>query len=280
MRVNALLGVAGVHVLESEKAKRIGRMFEFLVLIALLVVFAQVLMLYNEVLEESNWVTNLVWFVFFLELVVNLFNVENKKRYLAENWLNVAIVCLAFPGFDWGNDWAMIIRSLRLVLFVRFFTSFFKDIVQVLNRNRFGQLLVASAFIILGAGAVFSYIEDRSLWDGIWYALVTITTVGYGDVVPASEYGRVFGIVLILFGVLFFSLVTANLSAYLIGSEQRKLERDILKHMKVADERLVRQQALSEEHVEKIIQHMSTEIEQLRSELREVKNQKQQTPQD
>ena len=268
MKINVLLGVAGVNTNESVKAKRIGRLFEFLVLLALLVVFAQVLMLYSETLIQSNWVTNAIWLVFFLELIVNLYNVKNKPRYLKENWLNVLIVIIAFPGVDWGSDWAVIVRSLRLLLFVRFFTGFMKDIVAVLNRNRFGQILVASAFIILGAGALFSYLEDRALWDGVWYALVTITTVGYGDVVPVSDYGRIFGVVLILFGVVFFSLVTANISAFLIGSDQRKVEKDILKYMKSSEKRVAEQQALNEENFERMILHMSSEIEQLKTEIK------------
>ena len=270
MKINVLLGVAGVSSTESVKAKRIGRLFEFLVLLALLVVFAQVLMLYSETLLQSNWVTNAIWLVFFFELIVNLYNVENKPRYLKENWLNVLIVIIAFPGVDWGSDWAVIVRSLRLLLFVRFFTGFMKDIVAVLNRNRFGQILVASAFIILGAGALFSYLEDRALWDGVWYALVTITTVGYGDVVPVSDYGRVFGVVLILFGVVFFSLVTANISAFLIGSDQRKVEKDILRYMKLTEKKQAEQQALNDEHFERIILHMSSEIEQLKDELKHI----------
>lgn len=275
MRVNVMLGVAGVHPLESEKAKRIGRAFEFLVMLALFVVFAQVIMLYSGVLEEANWITHAVWLVFFAELVVNLFHVNDRWRYLRENWLNVAIVCVAFPLIDWGNDWAMVIRSLRLILFIRFFTSFFKDLVSILNRNRFGQILVASAFIILGSGALFAYLEDRPLWDGIWYALVTITTVGYGDVVPGSEEGRIFGILLILFGVVFFSLVTANISAFLIGSEQNKLEKDILEYVKETEKRLADQQAANEEQVEKIIQHMSNEIQLLKEELKQTQDQAQ-----
>lgn len=274
MRINAWLGVAGVNPQESVKTRRIGRVFEFLVLIALFIVFAQVLMLYSGVLEESNWVTNAVWFVFFLELIVNLYLVKDKLRYLKENWLNVAIVCIAFPGIEWGNDWAMVVRSLRLVLFIRFFTGTFKDILAVLNRNRFGQVLVAFAFIILGAGALFAYIEDASVWDGVWYALVTITTVGYGDVVPTSEAGRIFGMVLILFGVVFFSLVTANISAFLIGTEQRKLEKDILSYMKQTDQRLESQQKQSQEHVERIVNHMSREIDCLRKEINELNKQK------
>ncbi|BCN93635.1 hypothetical protein THMIRHAM_14200 [Thiomicrorhabdus immobilis] len=267
-RINAFLGVAGVNAAESVKARQIGRVFEFLVLIALLVVFARLLTFYNEGVVKTDWITSAIWLVFLLELVVNLYNVENRLRYLKENWLNVLIVLIAFPAIDWGNDWAVIVRSLRLVLFIRFFNGFFKDVITVLGRNRFGQILSIFAFIIIGAGALFAYIEDRKIWDGIWYALVTITTVGYGDVVPVSDAGRIFGVMLILFGVVFFSLVTANISAFLIGSDQRKVEDDILSYMKATEKRLAEQQTLNDEHVDRIIVHMSAEIEQLRREIK------------
>ena len=274
MRLNVILGVAGVHSGESDKAKRIGRFFEVLILMALLVVFAQIIMLYSGALEDSNWVTNLVWFVFLSELLGNLYFVRNRWRYLRENWLNVTIVVLAFPLIDWGNDWATIIRSLRFILLIRFFANFSQDFIAILGKNRFGQILLGTAFIILGAGGIFAFIEDRMFIDGVWYALVTITTVGYGDVVPITEEGRIFGFLLIVFGVLFFSLVTANISAYLIESDQKKLEREILQYVIQTEKRLAKQQSINEAHVEKIMLHMSKEIEDLKTELKKAKSDK------
>lgn len=267
MKINALLGVAGVNAAESYKTKQIGRLFEFLVLIALLVMFTRLLSFYNNDVVFTDWITFAIWSVFFLELVVNLYNVKDKLRYAKENWLNLVIVIVAFPAIDWGSDWAVVIRSLRLLLFVRFFTGAFRDVIVVLKRNRFGQILAVFAFVILGAGGLFAYIEGRGLWDGVWYALVTITTVGYGDVVPVSDYGRIFGVVLILFGVVFFSLVTANISAFLIGSDQEEVEKDILQYMKSSEKRVAEQQALNDENFERMIVHMSSEIEQLRTEI-------------
>ena len=57
----------------------------------------------------------------------------------------------------------------------------------------------------------------HSLFDGIWSAWVTMTHVGFGDVVPTSFLGRILSAALILFGLVLFSLFTALLSANLIG---------------------------------------------------------------
>jgi len=271
LNIKALLGVAGVNPLENKRALKVGKWLEVLVLFALLAVFVQVLMYYSEQQLEAKWFSDLIWAVFVLELVVNLVLVRNKVRYLRENWLSVVIVLLAFPWIEWGSDWAVIIRSLRLLLFLRFFTAFFKGVSAVLNRNRFGQILLTFAFLIVGAGAVFSYIEERPFIDGVWYAIVTVTTVGYGDVVPHTEDGRIFGAVLILFGVLFFSLVSANIAAFLIGSDQQELEKDLLQSMQELEASLSYQTQKNEQHTERLIAHMSTEIELLRQELKSMK---------
>lgn len=271
MNLRAVLGVAGVSPYENKEAKTIGRIFEYLVLAALVAVFVQLILTYSDYDYDFTWVNHIVWGVFALEFFINLAMVSNRLRYFQQNWLNFAIVILAFPWIEWSSEWAIIVRSLRLLLLMRFFTSFFQDVAKILKKNRFGQILVGFAFLIVGAGGVFVYIEDRPFIDGIWYAIVTVTTVGYGDVVPQTENGRIFGAILIVFGVLFFSLVTANFSAFLIGSEQRKLEKEILGYVQNTEKRLTKLSTENERHVEYIMLHMSKEIEQLKEELNDLR---------
>ena len=63
--------------------------------------------------------------------------------------------------------------------------------------------------------------------DGIWSAWVTMTHVGFGDVVPTSFLGRLLSAALILFGLLLFSLCTAILSASLIGKNLDAWENNV-----------------------------------------------------
>lgn len=267
LNFKTLLGIAGVNHLESDYAIKIGHRFEWLVLVALFAVFIQLVMFYSDQPIEFIWFPHLIWSIFALELAVNLFNVHYKLRYLRENWLSLLIVLVAFPWIDWDGDWALIIRSLRLILFLRFVAGFFKNALIILRSNRFGQILLAFSFIIVGASGLFAYIEDRSFADGVWYAIVTITTVGYGDVVPTTDGGRVFGVVLILFGVVFFSLVAANIAAFLIGADQRKSEADILEYMSKTEDRLAQQSIVNEKHVERLMTHFSNELAELKRDL-------------
>ena len=67
----------------------------------------------------------------------------------------------------------------------------------------------------------------KSPFDGIWSAWVTMTHVGFGDVVPVSFFGRLLATGLILFGLVLFSLFTAVVSVALIGRNIHALGRDI-----------------------------------------------------
>jgi len=65
-----------------------------------------------------------------------------------------------------------------------------------------------------------------NVWQGIWWAWVTVATVGYGDTVPMSVAGKVFGALVILFGVGFFSLLTASFSAYFVSRGEVEIEEE------------------------------------------------------
>jgi voltage-gated potassium channel len=93
---------------------------------------------------------------------------------------------------------------------------------QVLERNHLGYTLVIALLVTLVAGILISTVDPgiKSIEERIWYAWVTLATVGYGDVVPKSTAGRVIGVVLIFLGLVFFSLITANIAAFLVRPEQ------------------------------------------------------------
>lgn len=131
---------------------------------------------------------------------------------------------IVFPWISVTSEWVPVLRILRLALFLRVFTDIFWDVIKVLRRNNFGLILVIASIFIALSGAIFSVIEDTNLATGLWYALVTVTTVGYGD-------------------------VTANISAFLIGSRQRRVENEILKYIQTVQENLEKQARRNEEQL-------------------------------
>jgi Ion channel len=68
-------------------------------------------------------------------------------------------------------------------------------------RNAAGVIVTATAAVVIGAGILISLLDGEeypNVWIGMWYALQTVTTVGYGDVTPTELGGRLVGVLLML----------------------------------------------------------------------------------
>jgi voltage-gated potassium channel Kch len=93
----------------------------------------------------------------------------------------------------------------------------------VANRRIFPYLVVTTAGLAALAGFVVTVIDRKDFPDfgtGVWWAIVTIATVGYGDVVPHTGWGRVVGSAVIVVGVTFVSFLIAIVTSYFIAAEE------------------------------------------------------------
>lgn len=100
-------------------------------------------------------------------------------------------------------------------------------------RASLGRLL-AMAGGVLGLCGVGFYLIDpevESLSSGLWLAFSTAATVGYGDVVPSTTASRIFSVFVVLLGYGVLSLVTASIAAMFVDSQERKVERTILRDL-------------------------------------------------
>ena len=78
---------------------------------------------------------------------------------------------------------------------------------------------VAFVLVALATGGLFALLEDHSLVDGLWWTVVTLTTVGYGDLSPATTGGRVTAVVLMATSLGVVSFITANIAAFFIEED-------------------------------------------------------------
>jgi len=103
----------------------------------------------------------------------------------------------------------------------------------LLARNHLGMVLLVALVFTLSAGLLIAGIDPSidNIWDGIWWAWVTVATVGYGDIVPQGVAGKLVAAVVILFGVGFFSLLTASFSAYFISRGEIEIEEEELEEI-------------------------------------------------
>lgn len=228
--LNMAIGLSGVAEDETPQARRWAKFFELpMILLAIWILvewYVEAKGLYPRPLGLfTDWV---IWLFFITETVTLTVLVRDKGRYLRGNWMNLLIIAMGIPIL-WGTEtYVAGLRTLRMLLILPLLANTSGTVRRILMRNHLGATLLVTFVFTLMAGLLVAGIDPsiETVWEGIWWAWVTVATVGYGDIVPESPAGKVFGAILILFGVGFFSLLTANFSAYFVSREEAELKEN------------------------------------------------------
>ena len=114
-----------------------------------------------------------------------------------------------------------------------------------LTARRAARVIAAATFLLTLAGGGAAWLIDREDFDGLgdalWWAVQTVTTVGYGDVVPENVIGRLIGVALMLQGIALLTVITAAVTATLIEQARQRLRKepdDVLAKLEQVDARL------------------------------------------
>lgn len=115
-----------------------------------------------------------------------------------------------------------------------------------LTARRAARFIAEFTLIATLAGGVFAWLIDRAdfptLGTGLWWAIQTVTTVGYGDVTPTHTEGRVIATLVMLTGIGFLAVMTATITAAFLenarGAAKGPAEVELLERLKKIDERL------------------------------------------
>jgi len=91
-------------------------------------------------------------------------------------------------------------------------------------------IVTTTALIVIGGGIlirVLDHHEYPTIWVGMWFALQTVTTVGYGDVTPEDPAGRVIAALVMLEGIAFVTIVTAAITSTFVTRAAREVEEEV-----------------------------------------------------
>ena len=188
-----------------------------LVIIDILLILGSVLFkLGSEYISFILLFDAMVCIVLIIEFIRKLQKSENRRMFFRKNWLAllaslpVALLILPFLSYAaYAYPLIVLIRILNLILLIKVIS---KVTERFLDATYLDKIIAVFIVLLLGSTFVLYCFDPNitSIFQAVWFVFQTITTVGYGDVIPSSPAGQFVGLVLIIAGVLMFSMLTAS----------------------------------------------------------------------
>ena len=166
--------------------------------------------------------------IFTVEYLLRILVADRKMRYITSFYGVVDLLAILPFYVSTGLD----LRSLRVLRFFRLFRSFkmvrYSNAIQRLQRaftlvrEEMLLFLAVTAMLLYLSGAGIYYFENplqpeafSSVFDGLWWAVATLTTVGYGDVYPVTAGGKIFTFIVLMIGLGVVAVPTGLLASAL-----------------------------------------------------------------
>jgi voltage-gated potassium channel len=180
--------------------------------------------------EDAGWVrvANLsVWGIFVVDYFTRLALSTDRRGFFRGNIIDLLAIMPA--------DFFRALRVLRLARLFRVLRAgsimwrVTRDVRGVAGTNGLGWVLLVSLVTILAGAVAVWMIEPTiaTLPDGLWWATVTATTVGYGDLSPEHPVARGLAVLLMLVGIGTIGMLTGSIATYFLGGDDGAADPDV-----------------------------------------------------
>ena len=193
---------------------------EFLTVLALTFLFAFSYPAFTESISDStNQILGIIqwvcWVAFAIDLMFGLVTSENKFLYMKRHPLEIASVLLPF------------LRPLRLMRVISFGGLALQKIAVGRQFAITVKVAITTVFVAYIAAVQITITERavegsniKNFADGFWWAITTVTTVGYGDRFPTTTEGRLLAVMLMFMGISLVGVITASVAAWFVKMSQ------------------------------------------------------------
>jgi voltage-gated potassium channel len=189
----------------------------------------------------------LIWAVFAAEYAIKLYLAPSRRQFIARHIPDLIIVVVPMLRPLRVLRSVRLLRLLRLTLLTGLAAKGLREARSILRHRGLNWVLLIVLVLNLIAAAMVLEFEGgnpeaniASYPDALWWAVTTITTVGYGDRFPMSSPGRAVAVVLMIAGIAMFGVITATIAAYFV---EQKAEEDVASRLDQIMERLDRIEA-------------------------------------
>ncbi len=159
--------------------------------------------------------------IFIAEFTTRFLAAYDRRRYLRGHWIDLVALIPTVRG-------ARLLRLLRLLRMIRAFTGIYRALSSIERLATHGRLIwlfvawlavavICSAALYVAEEGVNPNIDDPI--DALWWGIVTLTTVGYGDIFPVTPEGRLAAAGLMILGITLFAAITGTITSFLVVSQ-------------------------------------------------------------
>jgi voltage-gated potassium channel len=219
----------------QEESGKVRHSFETVVLVCAVLMLPAVLIqdssLHSPWGAVADGLGTVVWLAFTAELGLTLYHADDRRAALRAHWHDALVVVVIFPpwavffaalGSGWLRGW----RLARLwVIAARIFRA-----EGLLTHRRNLPYIAALTLLLVTVTGIAVHETDPGRfpnpWRGLWFAIVTVTTVGYGDTFPTSAVGRVIAAFLMVVGIGFLGLATASIAGHFVNQDAEDKHRE------------------------------------------------------
>jgi voltage-gated potassium channel len=176
-----------------------------------------------------NYIDNAICLFFFIEFSIRFYKAESKLKFIKWGWIDL-LSSIPMIGYLRAGRLLRLIRLLRVIRAFRSTRHLVNHIFANKAQGAFTSIsVIAILLVIFSAIGILQVEKDpnsniKTAEDAIWWAYVTITTVGYGDKFPVTTEGRIIAGILMTAGVGLFGTFTAFIASWFVVDNKSKNE--------------------------------------------------------
>lgn len=217
------------------------RMIATLIVLSVSVVFATTFDLSKPVLDVLLWIEHIASIVFTIEYLLRIWTADLKYpeysplkarlHYMISGMAVIDLIAILpfwlpmfLPGSLLGVRAIRLVRLLRILKLNRYSEAMagIGDVIREKRREILGSFFFVGLLMLVSSLVIYAAEHDaqpkafKNAFSGLWWAVATLSTVGYGDIYPVTVTGRIFGAILALLGVAAVAVPTSIISSGLI----------------------------------------------------------------
>lgn len=200
------------------------------------------------------WLDRSVLIILTMDYIGRFILAKDKKVFFIENILNLLAI-IPYSSALRIFRITRLTKLTRLSIIGAFPRKAFRKVKIFLNTNGLKNMIFFTIVAILFGSVGIMYTENMSITDSLWWAFVTATTVGYGDLSPSTNLGRLIAAVLMIFGIGLIGSITSTITSYFLKIEKKDFKEDTITLIKG---RLDDISNLSDEEIDSICKVLKT----------------------